>query len=205
MRLCTKKTVKLLSIVSVAISAIMLVISFILKDISLSNSYIYKNNKITHLWCNSFNYTSWLVLAILLMLLIISVLVCVVIRIKSKEIVLKLIIQSCLISVASFGMVSLGNIIVVGTWEKTEYDPKCYEFTDGYHTIVIEEKSFLLYGGGTIYHIKNNNAVILGEINTDDGGRNNGNYEIKWFDNGAEITYNTFISNENKASIKVEF
>jgi len=101
-------------------------------------------------------------------------------------------------------MCGFSDIAINGLWQKSDYFPVCYEFTDGQHTIVIEEESFLLYGGGTVYQIKdNNNAVIIGNISTDDGGRNHGRYDIKWLNDGCEITYD--YDDNRKATEKVEF
>ena len=81
-----------------------------------------------------------------------------------------------------------------------------YIKTDDIHTIVIEERSFLLYGGGTIYQIYDDNtAAVIGDISTDDGGRNYGRYDIKWFQDSAEITYNYFDLENSKQTEKVYF
>lgn len=75
----------------------------------------------------------------------------------------------------------------------SEFYPVCYRFSDSErpeHQIVIQEISYLLYGGGTVYQIMDDNQVsVIGNFSTDDGLRNHGNYEISWSDSGAEITY----------------
>lgn len=100
----------------------------------------------------------------------------------------------------------ISNIIVVGFWSDNDYSPICYKFSDDKHTIVIEERSFLLYGGGYVYQIyDDNDAVIIHTFSVDDGGRNKGHYDIKWYDNYAEITYNTFYTKDSKRTDKIVF
>lgn len=103
-------------------------------------------------------------------------------------------------------MIFFSNIIVIGTYDENDYAPAYYEFSDNIHTIVIEEESFMLYGGGTVYQILDDNkAVEIVRFTTDDGGRNNGKYVIEWFDDCAEITYNTFVDKSSKNTIRAFF
>ena len=61
---------------------------------------------------------------------------------------------------------------------------------NGDKAIVVEEESYILYGGAIIYQVLNNNeALIIGHIATDDGYRNKGNYDIKWNEDNLEISY----------------
>lgn len=73
----------------------------------------------------------------------------------------------------------------------SEYNPVFYEFTDNKHKIVICEETFLLGGWGTVYQVyEDNTAYPIGSFSTDDGYRNNGNYELEWSDNGINVIYN---------------
>lgn len=80
--------------------------------------------------------------------------------------------------------------MAAGLWNKEDYSPECYYFTNENRAIVIEEESFMLSGWAEIYQIINNNeALIIGHISTDDGYRNKGNYDIKWNEDNLEISY----------------
>ena len=46
---------------------------------------------------------------------------------------------------------------------------------------------------------------LLDCFTTDDGGRNNGMYDIVWHQNYAEITYRTFTTENDKKTIVVNF
>lgn len=85
-----------------------------------------------------------------------------------------------------------------------DYDPKCFEFSDAQHTVVIEEESWLLGGWGTVYQVEESGkAVVLKDFTTDDGYRNEGNYDIRWSDDSAEITFNN--GQGGKGTVTVEF
>lgn len=73
-------------------------------------------------------------------------------------------------------------------------------------SIIIVAVTFLLNGGAVVYQVNaNNTAIVIGSLNTDDGGRNHGNYEIKWLDECVEITYNTFNSADSKLTESCKF
>ena len=83
-------------------------------------------------------------------------------------------------------------------------EPKCFEFSDGEHTIVIEEEAFMFGGWGTVYQVEESGkAVVLKGFTTDDGYRNEGNYDIRWSDDSAEITFND--GQGGKTTVTVEF
>ena len=71
---------------------------------------------------------------------------------------------------------------------------------------MIEETSFLLSGGGTVYQINDDSsAVIIHTFRTDDVGRNNGQYEINWHDDYVELTYHTFVTTDSQCTDKIVF
>lgn len=201
-----KKIVKILPVFNVIICIITLIVSFFIKDVPVVKTYTYEDNRIiTHSWYDI--YLS--VLAIIFFIIVLSALVCISVRIiekiKTKKKILRQIRNIFLnFLLCSFIMI-LGDNLVTGAIIY-DYSPEYYKFSDNRHTIVIEEKSYLLYGGGTIYQIKNNNeAVIIHTFTTDDGGRNHGRYDINWHDDYAEITYNTFYSEDSKRTEKISF
>lgn len=62
-----------------------------------------------------------------------------------------------------------------------------YEFSDGNHTIVIEEESLLHFKDFRVFQInEDNTAICIGREKTDIGTRK---YDIEWFDEYVMITY----------------
>lgn len=150
-------------------------------------------------------FTGLVFLLALISSLVLTVIL-IILKIKSGEKIAGKIFLTWMSVVLCYVMFEVSDIIINGLWEESDYFPVCYEFTDGQHTIVIEEESFMLYGGGTIYRIDDdNNAFVIGHISTDDGGRNNGNYDIKWSDDGCEITYDYCNGEHTKKTEKVKF
>ena len=105
---------------------------------------------------------------------------------ENNQIIVLLIISWFIALVLFF----FSDITAAGLWNKGYYSPECYYFTNGDKAIVVEEESYILYGGAIIYQVLNNNeALIIGHISTDDGYRNKGNYDIKWNEDNLEISY----------------
>ena len=101
---------------------------------------------------------------------------------------------------AAFGVV-LYTVVISGLYD---YDSKCFEFSDAQHTVVIEEESWLLGGWWNIYQVNDDgSAEYLRGFSTDDGYRNNGNYDIRWYDDRADITFNN--GNGGMETVTVEF
>ncbi|MDE6781062.1 MAG: hypothetical protein K2J40_06355 [Ruminococcus sp.] len=202
----TEKKLRLVSVLSVGVSLLACIISYFAGKIPPEISYIYRNNEIVaQSWRDNFE----LFLAVVFLFTVLAAFVTTVIfiaqKIKSKWKISGNILRTCgcvILCYVIFGF----SFSMVTTDDLYDYYPECYEFTDGQHTIVIEEESFLLYGGGTIYQIDdNNNAFVVGHISTDDGGRNHGNYDIEWSDNGCEITYDFCNLEHSKQTEKVKF
>lgn len=202
----SKTIVRQLNASSLAVSVTLAVVSFVLGFFPAKVSYAYEKGVIIrHSWHDVFENVTIVIFAVVFILSTASVIICIRSKLRSKEKIAEVSLSCLTFAVGSF-LIIFSNIAVVGLWQESDYDPACYEFTDGLHTIVIEEESFLLYGGGTVFQIKeNNDAVIIGHISTDDGGRNNGEYDIDWNKSYAEITYNTFVSGDSRDTIKVEF
>jgi len=207
MNLQKKRIIKSIPLFEIGICIVFLIVSFCIGDIPTKPTYKYINN---HIVKNTWHDIYETVLAgVFLIISIISVL-CIVIwiiqRIKRRKKIHKHIVSLFFSFVLCSLLLMISNIIVVGFWSDNDYSPICYKFSDDKHTIVIEERSFLLYGGGYVYQIyDDNDAVIIHTFSVDDGGRNKGHYDIKWYDNYAEITYNTFYTKDSKRTDKIVF
>lgn len=199
------KKLKLIPVLSVGVSLLTCIVSYFAGKISPKISYVYRNNEIvTQSWRDNFETFIGFVFLLVLLAAFVTTVILIIEKIKSKRKIAGDIFRawSCVIlCYVIFGCSSL----MVTTDDLYDYYPVCYEFTDGQRKIVIEEESFMLYGGGTIYQIdEDNNAFVIGHISTDDGGRNNGNYDIEWSDDSCEITYDYCNDEHTKQTEKVK-
>lgn len=208
MKTHTKQAIKYLPLIDIGLSITLLIVTFFIKDIPKDSSYFYQNNTIIESsWHNTFDLITAGLFLIILIISIILTIICIVQKIKNKEKIKKYILLIWTSEMICFLIILFSNVLVIGIWSDNDYSPDYYKYTDGRHMIVIREESFLLYGGGTIYQIKENNeAIILENFTTDDGGRNKGKYEIKWYDDYAEITYDIFNNSQNsERTVKITF
>ena len=110
-------------------------------------------------------------------------------------------------AVITLVLIALGVLfytVILSGWYY--YDPKCFEFSDGEHTVVIEEESWLLGGWGNIYQVNDDgSAQRLSRFSTDDGHRNEGNYDINWHDDSADITYDNGNGGRETVTVKFEY
>ncbi len=173
-----QKLVKMIPVVSLCLFFLICIVAHFVLAIPEKTSYVYQNHEIiAHSWHDSFEMFIGIIFLLVLIASFVSTVILIVSKIKSGEkIARKIFLTWCSVFLC-YLMWGFSDIILNGLWQKSDYFPECYEFSDGQHKIVIEEESFMLYGGGTVYQIKdNNNAVIIGHISTDDGGRNHGRY-----------------------------
>lgn len=189
-----KQGIKAIPLINILLSVLLLIVSFLLAKLPENKTYYYEHGSIvTHSWHDIFNGLTALFIKVILIVSAVLIIVYIRKKLKYKEKIAFEIVSVLASSVICLIITVFSNILVIGIWSDNDYYPVCYEFTDGVHTIVIEERSFLLSGGGTIYEIQDNNeAYILGSFTTDDGGRNNGHYDINWYNSCAEISYDTF-------------
>lgn len=192
------KYLKKLPFIKLITAIVFLIVTCIIKDIPAESTFKYINHKIvSHSWHNTYDN----IIAAVFLIYLVSFIILIIYRIIRK-------IKNQTLQIIVCEIFSLAALFISSCTISYEYDynPQYFEFTDGQHIIVIEEESYLLYGGGTVFQIKNDNqAVMLGKFTTDDGGRNNGKYDIRWYDKYAEITYNYFDTKNSKRTIKVEF
>jgi len=202
-----RRALRIIPAAQLVSAALMLIISFFIRDIPVKVSHFYKNGRIvTDSWHETFSTIVAALMFIIIILTAVYIIICISAKVKHKEDISGKIPLAVLIAAVCAVMLFFSDIMVCGLWGNDDYEPEYYEFSDGQHTIVIEEKSFLLHGGGTVYQIMDNDkAVAIHQFTTDDGGRNKGNYDIKWYGDHAELTYSTFSSGDSKRTEKIRF
>ncbi len=203
------KRVRYVCGVMTAVTVIIFVLSKVLSEVECDYTYKYQSGRIVpHSWHDVYEIALGIVFAAFTIGFVYSCIAMIKAKLKHKAKVLKLFLLTTAVYFMSVLFVYIGLISVVNIWTHETYDTEWYEFSDGEHTIVVEEESFLLYGGGTIYQIdSDNNAEAIAKIRTDDGGRNHGNYEIEWHEEYFMITYNTFSDSPSHSEVtkKVHF
>lgn len=201
-----KKIVKFTPLIFFAVAVSMLLFPMLINNIPKGETYFYSNGEIVrYSWQQPFMvFLNILMAAVLVWTLALTVLSAIY-MIKQKEKLGVTIVLSWLTGIICLICILLCALSISGS-EDGYSRHNCYEFTDGRHTIIIEEKSFLLDGRGTIYQLcDDNSATIIGGFSTDDGGLNCGNYEIEWYDTSAKITYRTFSTKTSKGAEIVQF
>ena len=202
-----RRALRIIPAVQLVSAAVLLIISFFIRDIPVKVSHFYKNGRIvTDSWHETFSTIVAALMFIIIILTAVYIIICISAKVKHKEDISGKIPLAVLIAAVCAVMLFFSDIMVCGLWGNDDYEPEYYEFSNGQHTIVIEEKSFLLHGGGTVYQIMDNDeAVVIHQFTTDDGGRNKGNYDIKWYGDHAALTYSTFSSGDSKRTEKIRF
>lgn len=189
------------------VSIISLIFAFVIRNIPENISYVYVNKIIErHSWHDIYEFINEMICYLEFGVTIVSTIVFIIAKVQIKEKILKKTVSLWFVFVISTIMLLFSNIIVTGLYDENDYSPEYFEFSDNKHTLVIEEKSFLFDGKGYVFQIQDDNSAILLEyFSADDGGRNLGMYDIAWFNNYAEITYHTFINENDKETILVNF
>lgn len=184
-----KKMIRLVPILSFGGALLLLVSGILLSDVPANESYTYENGVIVvHSWEVWFSRITDLLLFLVLCGVAVVTVLCIISKIKWKEAVAVRLLVSWLVGVVCLFMIVFGNAAAVGMARREDFDPKCYTFTDGRHTMVIEETSYLFSVNGTVYQVQDDNtAVVIGAFGTK--LRNLGVYRIEWFEDGAQITY----------------
>lgn len=164
---------------------------------------VYENSKITMRTLHEKVITP--LIGVLFYLIVASCIVitilCIVERIRHDEDTAGLYVRMWIISGISAAILFVGAVLVESS---SDTDPKCFEFSDAQHTVVIEEESWLLGGWGNIYQVNDDgSAQRLSRFSTDDGFRNEGNYDINWHDDSADITYGN--GNGGRETVTVKF
>ncbi len=203
----TTKRVKCVCGIMAAATVIIFVLSKVLSKVECNYTYKYISGEITTFsWHNTYSIALGIVFAMFTIGFVYSCIAMVIAKLKHKAKIMKLFLLTTAMYFMSVLFVYVSLISVVNTSEHEIYDTEWYEFSDGKHTIVVEEKSFLLYGGGVIYQVDSeNNAEIISRFSTDDGGRNHGDYEIEWHEDYFLITYNNFSAESSKVTKRVSF
>ncbi len=199
-----KDKVKIYILASLIVSLIFLVISYFVAKIPENATFFYENNEIvSRSWHDSYLDVAATIDVTIFLLAIALTVWLVVDKIRMRAKIAAKIGGIWLVEIICFFIFMMAYIFIDGLWDESDFDPVYYEFSDGNHTIVVREESFLLYGGARIFQIMDDNrAVVIGALVTDDGARNNGNYDIVWSDSYVEITYHTFNGNKVSAETK---
>ena len=193
--------------VSAAAALITLIVSLATARMKTECTYTYEQGQIiSHSWKNIFEAVVFVLLAAILIFSAVNFAVLIASKVADRKKIGARMTFTIIAALFSAVILLFCDILVVGFWRDTDYDPECFEFTDGRHTIIIEERSWLLSGSTRIFQLTDgNNAVFLDSFSTDDGMRNLGYYEIKWADDSAEITYDTFIGENSKETVTLQF
>lgn len=154
-------------------------------------TYSYENNQIiVHSLSEYFGIFLEILFLVISICTAVFIVIAVMNRIKYKEKFAKKVILLIISWFIALVLFFFSDIMAAGLWNKGDRSPECYYFTNGDKAIVVEEESYIFYGGAIIYQVLNNNeALIIGHISTDDGYRNKGNYDIKWNEDNLEISY----------------
>lgn len=200
---------RMIHVVFLVLSLIMLILSFKLNSKPVSLEYYYKNYEIiTHSWHDTFYAALEIFTAVVIASAVIYSAISAVHNARNKEDRLNGRSAIWLMSAAAILLIAASAFVLDprGSDADVERSPKCFEFSNGGHTLVIEEKSYLLSGSATVYQLgSGDKAEIIGNFNTDDGFRNNGAYDIEWFPDHAEIMYKFRSGDEEDRKLKVTF
>lgn len=201
-----KKIVRFTPLIFFAAAVSALLFPMLVENIPKGETYFYSNGEIMkYSWQQPFMVFLYILMAAVLIWTLALTVFSTIYMIRSKEKLGVTILLSWVTGIVCLICMLLCALSIYSS-EDSYVTHKCYEFTDGRHTIVIEEKSFLLDGRGTIYQLHDDNsATIIGSFSTDDGGLNCGNYEIEWHDTSAKITYRTFSTKTSKGARIVSF
>lgn len=201
-----KKIVKSTPLIFFAVAVSALLFPMLINNIPKGETYFYSNGEIVrYSWQQPFMVFLYILMAAVLVWILALTVLSAIYMIKSKEKLGVTILLSWVTGIVCLICMLLCALSIYSS-EDAYVTHECYEFTDGRHTIVIEEKSWLMDGRGTIYQLHDDNsATIIGGFSTDDGGLNCGNYEIEWYDTSAKITYHTFSTKTSKGARIVSF
>lgn len=199
------KIIRTVQITLLIISLVVLDLSIKLSGFPASATLEYVNNEIvSHSWHDFYEKILAIILLVQIALLLALIIADIVNKIRNKVRICKSV--SFTVFLVAFSFMTSGLSFTFMDDSDNKYNPQYYMFTDNSHTIVIEERSFLMSGRGTVYQIHNDNkAEVIGSINTDDGGRNYGNYDIEWSQEYAEITYSYCDTENSRKTEKVYF
>ena len=199
-----KKYSNIANYILIGLSFVMLMLSFVVKDLPANKTFTYENNRIVgHSWRNNYEIFIGVVSLVSVIVILVFLINFVVSKVRNNEAIFKSIVKCIGVILVCFICSVMSEILISDSnWER---NPVYYEFSDDKHMIVIEEESFLFYGGGSIYQVfDDGSATELTKFTTDDGGQNKGNYDISWKHDSVTITYKTFVSEDSKATITVE-
>lgn len=138
----TRRALRIIPLTELVLTSVLLIVSFFIKDIPEKKTYFYRNGRIvTDSWHNTFSSLTCELVFIIIILTAVYIFICIAVKIKYKEDISGKIPLALLITAVCAVMLFFCDIMVCGLWTNEDYEPECYKFSDGQHTIVIEEKS----------------------------------------------------------------
>ena len=185
------KTVKIASIIGIILSIAFAVYAFFLIDgIKDKVWFEYKNNKIeamSVLWS-----VRTLAIIVISVLVALTTLLATVKFIKSQKQTREMLKKPFILACVCAGIWIVIMLIFAGDQTdlrgEKDYDFVCYEYSNGQQTLVIQEDN-ILGPSGTVYQIMDDNeAVELDAIFLTQRSHSSDDYEIKWYDDKADIT-----------------
>lgn len=211
------KVIKIASVIGFILIAAFAVYAFILwKAIRDHIWYVYKDGKI---WTMSVHWSiltlSMIVISVLVALTSLIVTVRFVRSEKQTHEMYKKPFKLALVCAGAWIVVILIFICTHSGFFKTEdrYRSECFEYSNGQHTIVIADNDVMgdfnkLYHIGIsedIYQINDDNeAVILNGFFVTQKPNSSDDYEIKWYDDKVEVTFEDGL-NGKKQTVTAKF
>ena len=200
------KFIKIEPLIALGLSALLLIFAYVLKSTPETLTYTFRNGVIQkHSDHDFFQVIAGLTILLVVLLCFAGSIGCIAVWLRHKQKTAGKAALMWLTTIVCLVLILVASAVAGGQTDDKSYHPEYYPFSNGQHSIVIEEKSFLLGGFGTVYQVKKNGeAHVIGSFQTDDGGRNNGDYTIQWSDAYADITFHTFTDSGKTDTIRVK-
>ena len=178
------------------------VAGIVLQSPEVSYIYRYDGDVISKSsWLDAFEIGSYVYMAVEILLIVAAIVLIPKIKNIEKAHRTRNIIISIVLIPVSVVIIFFSKTIVVGF--ENDYGAEYFEFEDEDRKVVICEESWEQSGWGTIYQVEEDGtAYIIGEFVTDDGYRNNGEYDWEWNEDGVNIRYKFDDSGEYRGVVR---
>lgn len=181
------------------------VAGIVLQSPEVSYIYRYDGDVISKSsWLDAFEIGSYVYMAVEILLIVAAIVLIPKIKNIEKAHRTRNIIISIVLIPVSVVIIFFSKTIVVGF--ENDYGAEYFEFEDEDRKVVICEESWEQSGWGTIYQVEEDGtAYIIGEFVTDDGYRNNGEYDWEWNEDGVNIRYKFDDSGEYRGVVRAKW
>lgn len=181
------------------------VAGIVLQSPEVSYIYRYDGDVISKSsWLDAFEIGSYVYMAVEILLIVAAIVLIPKIKNIEKAHRTRNIIISIVLIPVSVVIIFFSKTIVVGF--ENDYGAEYFEFEDEDRKVVICEESWEQSGWGTIYQVEEDGtAYIIGEFVTDDGYRNNGEYDWEWNEDGVNIRYKFDDSGEYRGIVRAKW